>query len=221
MQRRGPIVSRTTPSSLSQGSPYVVIRDAAPPLSQHCGSDGLSAARVESGSRGVGDHAASRSRSGRTAAAPRREPDRCTARALHKSRQLAGAQSGSSQLVSEAKQQWRLTAPRLLRLRSPGCQQAPAVTPALRWTAQSSSQSRPPSVVAWPRTQPSCRRRADDCIARMMRKPNHARLTAAVALLLLIGRDTPGWPRLRWSRRLRDRDCRRPPNCVLPTTGGC
>jgi hypothetical protein len=24
-------------------------------------------------------------------------------------------------------------------------------------------------------------------------------------------------PRLRWSRRLRGRDCRRPPNCVLPT----
>jgi hypothetical protein len=65
MQRRAPIVSRTTPSSLSQGSPYVVIRDAAPSLSQHCGSDGLSAARVESGSQGVGDHAASRSRSGR------------------------------------------------------------------------------------------------------------------------------------------------------------
>jgi hypothetical protein len=29
-----------------------------------------------------------------------------------------------------------------------------------------------------------------------------------------------GLPRLRWSRRLGDRDCRRPPNCVLPTTGG-
>jgi hypothetical protein len=32
---------------------------------------------------------------------------------------------------------------------------------------------------------------------------------------------TSASPRLRWSRRLRDRDCRRPPNCVLPTAGGC
>ena len=28
-------------------------------------------------------------------------------------------------------------------------------------------------------------------------------------------------PRFRQSRRLRGRDCRRPPDCVLPTTGGC
>ncbi len=79
LQRRAPIVSRTTPSSLSQGSPYVVIRDATPSLSQHCGSDGLSAARVESGSQGVGDHAASCSRSGRLAAVHRRRRSSCTA----------------------------------------------------------------------------------------------------------------------------------------------
>src|SRR6516165_1860965 len=39
-------------------------------------------------------------------------------------------------------------------------------------------------VTATPRIQPSGRGRADDCIALTMRKPNHARLTAAVALLL-------------------------------------
>jgi hypothetical protein len=76
VQRRAPIVSRTTPSSLSQGSSYVVIRDTAPPLSQHCGSHGLSAARVESGSQGVGDHAASRARSGRGGALLPRAPRR-------------------------------------------------------------------------------------------------------------------------------------------------
>ena len=76
VQRRAPIVSRTTPSSLSQGSSYVVIRDTAPPLSQRCGSHGLSAARVESGSQGVGDHAASRARSGRGGALLPRAPRR-------------------------------------------------------------------------------------------------------------------------------------------------
>ena len=40
-------------------------------------------------------------------------------------------------------------------------------------------------VTAKPRTQPSCRRRPDDCIARMMRKPNRARSTSDAALLLL------------------------------------
>ena len=38
---------------------------------------------------------------------------------------------------------------------------------------------------ASPRTQPSCRGRADDCIARMMRKSNHARSPSDAALLLL------------------------------------
>jgi hypothetical protein len=38
---------------------------------------------------------------------------------------------------------------------------------------------------ALPRTQLSCRARTDDCIARMMRKPNRAKLTSDAALLLL------------------------------------
>ena len=38
-----------------------------------------------------------------------------------------------------------------------------------------------------PRTQPSRRAPGDGCIARTMRKPNHARLTAAVALLFWSG----------------------------------
>ena len=38
-----------------------------------------------------------------------------------------------------------------------------------------------------PRTQQSRRARRDDCIARMIRKPNRARLTADVALLLSSG----------------------------------
>ena len=36
-----------------------------------------------------------------------------------------------------------------------------------------------------PRTQPSCRGRPDDCMARMMRKSNRARSTSDAALLLL------------------------------------
>ena len=38
-------------------------------------------------------------------------------------------------------------------------------------------------VTAMPRAQQPRRAGRDDCIARTMRKPNHARLTAAVALL--------------------------------------
>ena len=38
-----------------------------------------------------------------------------------------------------------------------------------------------------PSTQPSCRGRADDCIARMMRKSNHVRAPSDAALLLLWG----------------------------------
>ena len=40
-------------------------------------------------------------------------------------------------------------------------------------------------AAALPRTQPSCRGRADGCIARMMRKPNRARSTSDASLLLL------------------------------------
>jgi hypothetical protein len=40
-------------------------------------------------------------------------------------------------------------------------------------------------ATATPRTHPSCRGRADDCMARMMRKSNHARSPLDAALLLL------------------------------------
>ena len=40
-------------------------------------------------------------------------------------------------------------------------------------------------VIASPRTQPSCRGRLDDCMARMMRTSNRARSTSDAALLLL------------------------------------
>jgi hypothetical protein len=47
---------------------------------------------------------------------------------------------------------------------------------------------RPPArtrVIAMPRTQPSWRGPADDCMARMMRKSNRARSISDAALLLL------------------------------------
>jgi hypothetical protein len=40
-------------------------------------------------------------------------------------------------------------------------------------------------AVRMPRTQPSCRGRPDDCIARMMRKSNRARSTSDAALWLI------------------------------------
>ncbi len=46
------------------------------------------------------------------------------------------------------------------------------------------SDTPPWPACAMPRTQPSCRGRADDCMARMMRKSNHARSPSDAALLL-------------------------------------
>jgi len=54
------------------------------------------------------------------------------------------ARGGSSQLLCEAKQPRPLTAPCLLRPAAAGCQQVPAVTPALRWIG-SEQQSEPPA----------------------------------------------------------------------------
>jgi hypothetical protein len=51
-------------------SSCVEIREPTASLGQHCGSDGLSVAIAGSRSQGVGDQAASRSRSGRSARAP-------------------------------------------------------------------------------------------------------------------------------------------------------
>ena len=68
--------------------------------------------------------------------------------------------------------------------RSRGCQQARAVTPALRWTG-SEQQSEPlASRCPFARTEESRPTRRDGCLAREMRKPNRATRTAAGALLL-------------------------------------
>lgn len=46
---------------------------------------------------------------------------------------------------------------------------------------------RPFRAIGMPRTQPSCRGRTDDCIARMMRTSNQARSPSDASLLLLQG----------------------------------
>ena len=76
-------------------------------------------------------------------------------------------------------------------------------------------------TIGSPRAQQSRRARGDDCIARTMRKPALTKLPAVAALLL--SSDLRLLVRHSSDSRADPlgRDRRRPPNCVLPTTGGC
>jgi hypothetical protein len=90
-----------------------------------------------------------------------------------------------------------------------------------RTPAKRSRHARRARTSGLPRAQPSRCARWDGCIARTMRKPDRTTIPAVAALLLssdlrlLVrhGSDSRADPRAR--------DRRRPPNCVLPPTGGC